>query len=241
MMNNEMMRQLQARMVKLQEDLASQTVEASAGGGGVTVTISEIGMGPAQAKVQRVKIAPEAVDPEDIETLEDLVVAAVNEPLSKAQKVAAEKVAPLARAVRALPTLPGIGPKTAQRLTFHLLRQPPEMVRGLAEALQHMKEAVHFCSVCGNVTDVEPCSICRSDPRDRSTICVVEDPLAVITLERTRIYKGLYHVLHGALDPLHGVTVEDLKIEELVRRVQGGGASDAPVQEVILATNPNAQ
>jgi recombination protein RecR len=145
-------------------------------------------------------------------------------------------VEPIARAVEALATLPGIGPKTAQRLTFHLLRQPTEAVRALTEAISHMKESVHFCSVCGNVTDVEPCSICRSDQRDRSTICVVEDPLAVITLERTRIYKGLYHVLHGALDPLHGITVEDLKIEELVRRVEGQG-----MQEVILATNPNVE
>jgi recombination protein RecR len=148
-------------------------------------------------------------------------------------------VEPIARAVEAFATLPGIGPKTAQRLTFHLLRQPPETVRELAEALLKMKEAVHFCSVCGNVTDVDPCAICRSDQRDRSTICVVEDPLAVITLERTRIYKGLYHVLHGALDPLHGVTVEDLKIEELIRRVQDDAANE--VREVILATNPNVE
>src|SRR5918911_557929 len=145
-------------------------------------------------------------------------------------------IEPIARVVEAFAGLPGIGPKTAQRLTFHLLRQPPETVRDLAEAILHMKEAVHFCSVCGNVTDVEPCSICRSDQRDRSSICVVEDPLAVVTLERTRAYKGVYHVLHGALDPLHGVTVEDLKIEELVRRVEGG-----TVQEVILATNPNVE
>jgi recombination protein RecR len=147
-----------------------------------------------------------------------------------------QTIEPIARAVEAFASLPGIGPKTAQRLTFHLLRQPPETVRELADALTNMKDAVHFCSVCGNVTDVEPCSICRSEQRDRSTICVVEDPLAVMTLERTRIYKGLYHVLHGALDPLHGVSVEDLKIEELVRRVQG----DA-VQEIILATNPNVE
>ncbi|MCA1646289.1 MAG: recombination mediator RecR [Chloroflexi bacterium] len=145
-------------------------------------------------------------------------------------------IEPIARAVEAFAALPGIGPKTAQRLTFHLLRQPPETVRDLAEALLRMKEAVHFCSVCGNVTDVDPCAICRSEQRDRTMICVVEDPLAVITLERTRIYKGLYHVLHGALDPLHGVTVEDLKIEELVRRVHG-----EPVHEVILATNPNVE
>jgi recombination protein RecR len=145
-------------------------------------------------------------------------------------------IEPIARAVEAFASLPGIGPKTAQRLTFHLLRQPPETVRELAEAITNMQAAVHFCSVCGNVTDVEPCSICRSDQRDQTTICVVEDPMAVITLERTRIYRGLYHVLHGALDPLHGITVEDLKIEELVRRVEGG-----TVREVILATNPNVE
>lgn len=145
-------------------------------------------------------------------------------------------IEPIARAVEAFASLPGIGPKTAQRLVFHLLRQPTEAVQSLASALTNMKESVHFCSVCGNVTDVEPCSICRSETRDRSVICVVEDPLAVVTLERTRVFKGLYHVLHGALDPLHGISVEDLKIEELVRRVQGGG-----VEEVILATNPNVE
>ena len=145
-------------------------------------------------------------------------------------------IEPITRAVEAFATLPGLGPKTAQRLAFYLLRQPAETVRELAEAILNMQAAVHFCSVCGNVTDVEPCSICVSEARDRATICVVEDPLAVITLERTRIYKGLYHVLHGALDPLHGVTVEDLKIEELVRRVQGD-----TVKEVILATNPNVE
>jgi recombination protein RecR len=147
-----------------------------------------------------------------------------------------QTIEPIARAVEAFASLPGIGPKTAQRLTFHLLRQPHEAVRDLAEAIVHMKEAVHFCSVCGNVTDTEPCAICTSEERDTSTICVVEDPLAVITLERTRIYKGLYHVLHGALDPLHGITVEDLKIEELVRRVEAD-----TVKEVILATNPNVE
>ena len=145
-------------------------------------------------------------------------------------------VEPIARTVEAFAGLPGIGPKTAQRLTFYLLRQSPETVRELAEALLHMKEAVHFCSVCGNVTDVDPCSVCRSEQRDHTTICVVEDPLAVVTLERTRIYRGVYHVLHGALDPTHGVMVEDLKIEELVRRVEGG-----QVREVILATNPNVE
>src|SRR5918912_3442600 len=147
-----------------------------------------------------------------------------------------QTIEPIARAVEGFASLPGIGPKTAQRLTFHLLRQPPEASRELAEAIVHMKEAVHFCSVCGNVTEQDPCAICRSDQRDRSTICVVEDPLAVLTLERTRVYSGLYHVLHGALDPLHGISVEDLKIEELLRRLE-----DGTVKEVILATNPDVE
>jgi recombination protein RecR len=145
-------------------------------------------------------------------------------------------IEPITRVVEALAGLPGIGPKTAQRLAFFLLRQPQDASTALAEAIRHLKEAVHFCGECGNVTDVDPCAICRSEQRDRSLICVVEDPLAVLSLERTRAYTGLYHVLHGALDPLHGVSVEDLKVEELVRRL-----SDGSVHEVILATNPDVE
>jgi recombination protein RecR len=145
-------------------------------------------------------------------------------------------IEPITRVVEALAGLPGIGPKTAQRLTFFLLRQPEEKAAALAEAILQLRAAVRFCEQCGNVTDVEPCAICRSDQRDRSAICVVEDALAVLTLERTRAYRGLYHVLHGALDPLHGVSVEDLKIEELVRRL-----GDGSVREVILATNPDVE
>ncbi len=145
-------------------------------------------------------------------------------------------IEPITRVVEALAGLPGIGPKTAQRLTFFLLRQPEEKAAALAEAILRLRASVTFCSACGNVTDVDPCAICRSDQRDRSAICVVEDPLAVLTLERTRAYRGLYHVLHGALDPLHGVSVEDLKIEELVRRLEDGS-----VAEVILATNPDVE
>jgi recombination protein RecR len=145
-------------------------------------------------------------------------------------------IEPITRVVEALAGLPGIGPKTAQRLTFFLLRQPEEKATALAEAILQLRASVTFCSECGNVTDVDPCAICRSDQRDRAVICVVEDPLAVLTLERTRAYRGLYHVLHGALDPLHGVSVEDLKIEELVRRLD-----DGTVREVILATNPDVE
>jgi recombination protein RecR len=144
-------------------------------------------------------------------------------------------VEPVARLIEELAKLPGIGPKTAQRLTFHLLRLPAESARSLADAIVHMKEAVIFCSQCWNITDKEPCAICRSETRDRSTICVVEEPLDVLALERTREFKGLYHVLHGAINPIEGVGPDDLKIRELLARLNG------EVKEVILATNPNVE
>lgn len=145
-------------------------------------------------------------------------------------------IEPIARVVEAFSKLPGIGPKTAQRLAFFLLRQSDDTAGELASALEHMKVAVRFCSECWNITDVDPCHICRSDKRDRSHLCVVEDPLAVLALERSRAYDGLYHVLHGALDPLHGIGEEDLKIEELMQRLQS-----SLITEVILATNPNVE
>ena len=145
-------------------------------------------------------------------------------------------VEPVARLIEEFAKLPGIGPKTAQRLTFHLLRLPADSSRALAEALVHMKEAVILCSSCLNITDKDPCTICRGETRDRSQICVVEEPLDVLAIERTRGLKGLYHVLHGAINPMEGVGVEDLKVKELVRRLEGG-----EVREVILATNPNVE
>jgi len=144
-------------------------------------------------------------------------------------------VEPVARLIEEFAKLPGIGPKTAQRLTFHLLRLPAESARSLAEALVHMKEAVVLCSTCFNITESDPCGICRSETRDRSAICVVEEPLDVVALERARGFKGLYHVLHGAIDPLNGVGPDDLKVRELIRRL------DDSVSEVILATNPNLE
>ncbi len=144
-------------------------------------------------------------------------------------------VEPVARLIEELARLPGIGPKTAQRLTFHLLRVPTETAGALADAIVHMKEEVIFCSVCMNITDEDPCSICRSETRDRSVICVVEEPLDVLALERTRESKGQYHVLHGAINPIENVGVDDLKVRELLRRLNG------EVREVILATNPNVE
>jgi recombination protein RecR len=132
--------------------------------------------------------------------------------------------------------LPGIGPKTASRLTFFLLRGGTDLPLRLAEALRELKERTRFCSVCHNITEEDPCPICSDPKRDRSTICVVEEPLDVLAIERTERYDGLYHVLHGALSPMDGVFAENLHISELLHRVQ----EDA-VSEVILATNPTGE
>jgi recombination protein RecR len=143
---------------------------------------------------------------------------------------------PVQRLVEAFSRLPGIGPKTASRLTYYLLRQPPEDANTLADALRDLKERTRFCEVCFNITEASPCPICKSDERDRAIICVVEEPLDVLALERTRDFRGLYHVLHGTISPMDGVGPEDLKIRELLARVQAGG-----VREVILATNPSLE
>jgi recombination protein RecR len=143
---------------------------------------------------------------------------------------------PVARLIDEFNRLPGIGPKTAQRLTYFLLRAPAEQSHALAEALIRMKERTIFCSVCFNITESDPCAVCQSSERDRRAICVVEEPLDVLALERTRAYKGLYHVLHGAISPVDGIGPEDLRIRELLSRV-----SRDRVSEVLLATNPNLE
>jgi recombination protein RecR len=132
--------------------------------------------------------------------------------------------------------LPGIGPKSAQRLTYYLLRAPEEQTRLLAEALLSLKKETRLCSICFNVTDSDPCLICRSDQRDRSKICIVEQPQDILALEHTRTYNGLYHVLHGAISPTEGIGADDVRIKELMNRLQDGS-----VKEVILATNPNLE
>ena len=143
---------------------------------------------------------------------------------------------PLTRLVEQLQKLPGIGAKGAQRLAFHVLRTPREDAERLCDAIRDVKERVTYCSVCNNITDVDPCPYCTSDTRDRRMICVVEEPQNVSVVERTREFKGVYHVLMGALSPLHGVGPDDLKVKGLLERVGAGG-----VTEVILATNPNVE
>ncbi len=143
---------------------------------------------------------------------------------------------PVSRLIEEFNKLPGIGPKTAQRLTYYLIRMPAEEARALAEAILAVKDKIALCSTCQNITDADPCTVCRGEGRDRSKICVVEEPLDILPLERTREYKGLYHVLHGVISPMDGIGPDDLKIKELLARLQGG-----EVEEVILATNPNLE
>ncbi len=142
----------------------------------------------------------------------------------------------LARLIDELTKLPGIGPKTAQRLAFYLLSRPTEDVQSLAAAMVTARERTIHCRVCGNLSEADPCSICTGDGRDRSVICVVEEAKDVQALERTREFAGLYHVLGGAISPLDGIGPEDLRIKELLRRLEGG-----TVKEVIVATDPNAE
>ena len=143
---------------------------------------------------------------------------------------------PVGRLIEELGKLPGIGPKSAQRLTYFLLRAPAEQAQALAEAIRELKERIVLCSQCQNLSDMDPCSLCRDSGRDRSVICVVEEPLDLLALERTRGFRGLYHVLHGVVSPMEGIGPDQLKVRELVARLRAGG-----VIEVIMATNPNLE
>jgi len=142
---------------------------------------------------------------------------------------------PLLRLIEELQRLPGIGPKGAQRLAFHVLKTPREQTDRLVTALRDVKEQVTYCSICNNITDIDPCAFCSNSGRDPHVICVVEEPQNVAAIEKTREFKGMYHVLMGALSPLQGVGPDDLKIKGLLSRISGG------VSEVILATNPNVE
>ncbi len=146
--------------------------------------------------------------------------------------------APVTKLIDEFSRLPGIGPKTASRLTFYLLRNPAERTVALAEALRELHDKVLFCSRCFNIAEIDPCPICSDENRDHSIICVVEEPLDVLAIERTRDFRGLYHVLHGVIAPTEGIGPEELKIAELVERVR---ASQSEIREIIIATNPNLE
>ena len=143
---------------------------------------------------------------------------------------------PMAQLIDELKKLPGVGSKSAQRLAFHILRSSVEDADALAGAIQNLKEKLHLCSVCSNITDVDPCHYCTSATRNQRQVCVVEEPTNIASIEKTRSYNGAYHVLHGALSPLHGVGPEQLRIPSLMKRIENGS-----VDEIIIATNPTIE
>lgn len=143
---------------------------------------------------------------------------------------------PIAKLIEEFEKLPGIGHKTAQRLAFHVLDLPVEKTENLANAIRDAKLKTRYCSICSNLTETDPCSICSSPNRDKSTICVVEDPRDVAAMERIHEFKGLYHVLHGVISPMEGIGPEDIKIKELLKRIR-----ENEIREVILATNPDVE
>lgn len=154
--------------------------------------------------------------------------------MSKQEPVPASDA--IGRLVQEFSKLPGIGPKSAQRITFHLLRSPEEKAKALAEALISLKQRTNICSVCCNVTESDPCPICRNPQRDTSMVCIVEQPQDILALEHTGVYHGLYHVLHGALSPTEGIGADNIRIRELLARLQSN-----MIKEVILATNTNLE
>jgi recombination protein RecR len=142
----------------------------------------------------------------------------------------------VSKLIQELNKLPGIGPKSAQRLAYYLLRAPEEQAKLLADAILSVKQQTKLCSVCFNITDSDPCPLCRNQQRDQTKICIVEQPQDILALEHTKSYNGLYHVLHGALSPTEGIGTEDIRIKEFQQRLKGG-----KISEVILATNPTLE
>jgi recombination protein RecR len=143
---------------------------------------------------------------------------------------------PIAKLIDAFSRLPGVGPKTAGRLAFHVLRMKEDDVLDFAKALVSVKRNLHYCSICCNITDVDPCRICQDKSREASVICVVQEPKDLVAMERTKEFHGYYHVLHGAISPVEGIGPEDIRIAELLKRL-----GDDTVKELILATNPNIE
>jgi recombination protein RecR len=155
--------------------------------------------------------------------------------------VSSAVIEPVARLIEAFARLPGIGPKTAQRLTYHLLRAPDAEARALARALVAVRDEVVFCDRCFNISDAPLCPICRDPGREDARLCVVEEPLDVLAIERTGEFRGRYHVLHGAISPIDGIGPERLKVRELLARVDEANAEGGRIEEVIIATNPTLE
>jgi recombination protein RecR len=143
---------------------------------------------------------------------------------------------PVAQLIEELKKLPGVGSKSAQRMAFYILRSSEEDAKALASAIRNLKETLHLCSVCSNITDIDPCTYCSNATRNQRLVCVIEEPTNIASVEKARFYNGVYHVLHGALSPLHGIGPEQLRIPSLLKRIESGN-----VDEIIIATNPTTE
>ena len=212
---------MQRQMEEAQKELEEKEVEAAAGGGAVKVKVS------GKKEIVAVTIDPEVVDPDDVEMLEDLIMAAANEALRKMDEVSQSSMAK----IEELSKLPGIGAKSAQRLAFHIINMPKDQVQNLAGTIVSAREKIRYCSCCWNLTDSELCPICANPKRDHHVIMVVETPRDLAAYEKTQKYEGVYHVLHGAISPMLGIGPSDIRLKELMTRLQGD------VTEVIIATN----
>ncbi len=148
---------------------------------------------------------------------------------------------PVAKLIDEFKRLPGIGQKNAQRLAFYILRRPEAEVQRFAEALQEVKQKIVFCTICNNMTDVNPCAYCTSTNRDRSIICIIEEPYNLVAIEKTRSYKGLYHILHGCLSPIRGIGPDELMLANLFPRLSPSNNEGVEVKEIIVATNPTTE
>ena len=229
------LQQMQAEMEQTQAELAEREITTTAGGGAIEVTVN------GNKEITKLVIDKDVVDPDDVEMLQDLVMAAVNDRRIRRNgypgSVMRQYPRALNKLINELSKLPGIGGKTAQRLAFHILSLSEREAEALAEAIVSAKKNLRYCSECGNLTDQDKCLICSDATRDRSVICVVETPQDVVAMERIREYRGLYHVLHGAISPAEGIGPNDINLKSLITRLQ---ASDE-VKEVIIATNPNIE
>ena len=239
---------MQQEVARVQEEVGNTDFEASVGGGAVKVVVN------GNKEFKSIEISPAAVDPDDVEMLQDLILSAVNEAVRLANETMEKemskvtgglgnllilrqnKMESLDRLISRLNRLPGIGIKTAQRLAYHIISLPDEDAAALANSIEDAHRLVHFCPICGNYTENEVCEICSDPKRSSDTLCVVKDARDVIFMERMREYHGRYHVLGGVLSPMDGIGPEMLRINELCKRIEC-----EKVKEVILATNPDVE
>ena len=230
---NNLMKQAQRMQRQMEENkraLEEKEFTASAGGGAVEVVIN------GKKELKSLTISPDAVDPDDVEMLQDMIIAAMGEATKQVDAESEKLFGGINKLIDELAALPGIGNKSAQRLAFYIIGMSPQRVKHLADTIVNAKEHVTYCKVCQNLTDEEVCPICGNANRDHSTIMVVENSRDLAAYEKTGKYKGVYHVLHGAISPMLGIGPGDIKLKELIKRL-----GEEEVSEVIIATNSSLE